>query len=69
MDDYSTKKLKTSANLKDIVLWQMKTHQRKRKDMEEEVSHCPPVTIYLNLLNDINIHIYFKLFVPPLSGP
>ena len=24
MDEYSTKKLRTSANLKDIVIWQMK---------------------------------------------
>ena len=25
------------------------------KDMEEEVSHWPPVTIYLNLFKDIEI--------------
>ena len=25
------------------------------KDMEEKVSRWPPVTIYLNLFNDINI--------------
>ena len=36
---------------------------------EEEVSHSPPVTIYHNLFNDINIHIYFKPFVQPLSRP
>jgi hypothetical protein len=30
------------------------------KDMEEEVSHWPPVTIYLILFNEINIDIYFK---------
>jgi hypothetical protein len=42
------------------------------KDMEEEVSHWPPVTIYLNLFNDINIDILIKLFksfVQPLSRP
>jgi len=26
MDEYSTKKLTTTANLKDIVQWQMKRH-------------------------------------------
>jgi hypothetical protein len=42
------------------------------KDMEEEVSHWPPVSIYLNLFNDINIDILIKLFksfVQPLSRP
>jgi len=32
------------------------------KDMEEEVSHWPPVSIYLNLFNDINIDITSSLF-------
>jgi hypothetical protein len=41
----------------------------KDKDLEEEVSHWPPVTINLNLFNDINIDIYFKPFVQPLSRP
>jgi antibiotic biosynthesis monooxygenase (ABM) superfamily enzyme len=50
MGEYNTKKLTASANLKDIVQWQMK----RREDLEEEASHRPPVTIYLNLFNDIN---------------
>jgi len=44
----------------------------KEKVMEEEVSHWPPVTIYLNLFKDFNIDILFKLFKPfvqPLSRP
>jgi hypothetical protein len=35
----------------------------KDKDLEEEVSHWPPVTIYHNLFNDINIDINLKPFV------
>jgi hypothetical protein len=31
MDEYSTKKLATTANLNDIVQWEMKRHQLKRK--------------------------------------
>jgi len=30
---------------------------------QEEVSHWPAVTIYLNLINDINIDIIFKPFI------
>jgi hypothetical protein len=30
------------------------------KDMEEEVSHWPPVSIYRNLFNVINVGINFK---------
>jgi hypothetical protein len=41
----------------------------KDKDLEEEVSHWPPVTIYHNLFNDINIDINLKPFVQPLSRP
>jgi len=38
-------RMRTTAKLKDIVLWQMKRTSTKEKDMEKEVSHSPPVTI------------------------
>ena len=58
MDDYSTKKLMTSANLKDIVQWQMKRHKRKRKIWKKRwaIGHQWVFTfIYLKVLKLIEL--------------
>jgi hypothetical protein len=65
------KRARSSGQLRTSKNWSSGKSKNANDDSkkQEEVSHWPPVTIYLNLFNDINIHIYFKLFVPPLSTP